>query len=110
MGCNLRARKQQWLAGEYLTGESEDSSQDSLLGLSLLIKVTSFMLIGTRGSEVRESGSLGQLVSSLNLSYLVRKSYVTLGSQSMKQNVLLSQISLDHKENNKATVIEEEIK
>ena len=35
---------------------------------------------------------------------------MALGSQSMKQNVLLSQISLDHNKNNQATVIEEEKK
>lgn len=33
--------------------------------------------------------------------------YMTLGSQRVKQNVSLSQLSWDHKENNKATVIEE---
>lgn len=69
------------------------------------------MLIEMEGFEGREPGSLWQLVSSLNRLYSLRYLLcVALGSQSMKWNVLLSQISLDHKENNKATVIEEKKK
>lgn len=46
----------------------------------------------------------------LSKPYSVRNRYVTLGIQNMKQNVLLNLISLDHKENNKATVVEEKKK
>lgn len=90
-----------------LNNKREDGSQ-SLYWDSLSVKVNLIIRMEIEGLEGREAG---QLVSSPNwLSSLRSLVYVALGSQSMKQNVLLSQISLDHNKNNQATVIEEEKK
>lgn len=90
-----------------LNNKREDGSQSPYWD-SLSVKVNLIIRMEIEGFEGREAG---QLVSSPNwLSSLRSLVYVALGSQSMKQNVLLSQISLDHNKNNQATVIEEEKK
>lgn len=64
---------------------------------------------GMEGYVGGEPESFWQMVSSRSaLPFEQHLLHMTLGSQRVKQNVSLSQLSWDHKENNKATMIEEE--